>query len=115
MAMKQTRLAVIFSSIITMFALVGCVNYKAQEADVNDSLSLCALPESKDPKDECTCLKEAISALNLFAERMNDSKYAAHYQVMSRQKIQVIQNRADKIGCKFLTPDYSSLPFPDAT
>lgn len=84
-----------------MFVLAGCATSGLPEPDYYELLSLRSLPKGNELKDECTCLTEDINALNSFAEKMNNSRFAVHYYAMSQQKILVIQNRADEIGCEY--------------
>jgi len=86
---------------LALFLLVGCATNETGQADRYELLSLRSLPKGNELKDECTCLNEDIVALNAFAEKMNNSRYAVHYQAMSHQKIAVIHDRADTIGCKY--------------
>ena len=101
--MKQAAVTVMF---IGLAILAGCAANEPAQPDYYDLLSLRSLPKGDELKDECTCLNEDIVSLDAFAERMNNSKYAVHYQVMSQQKIAVIRERADVIGCKYPSPQY---------
>lgn len=96
--MKQVTIPLV---LINLVIISGCASTEPAQPDYSELLSLRSLPVGNELKDECTCLNEDINALNGFAERMNNSRYAAHYQVMSHQKIAVIQERADTIGCKY--------------
>ena len=89
---------------IIIFILAGCATTEPDQPDYYELLSLRYLPKGNELKDECTCLNDDINSLNKFAEKMNNSRYAVHYQAMSNQKILVIQDRADTIGCKYPTP-----------
>jgi len=101
--MRQVAYKVSLFFSITILTLAGCATNSVPETDRYELLSLRSLPKGSELKDECTCLNEDIVSLNAFAERMNDSKYAVHYHVMSQQKISLIQNRADNIGCNYPT------------
>ena len=98
--MNPSSIAAFFLVSSALFVLDGCATHDPSESSYNELLSFCSLPEGNAVKDECTCLKEAINGLYLFAERMNNSRYAAHYQAMSQQKISILKNRANEIGCK---------------
>ncbi len=86
---------------LVLFLLAGCATNETSQAGRYELLSLTVLPKGNELKDECTCLNEDIVALNAFAEKMNNSRSAVHYQAMSHQKIAVIQDRADTISCKY--------------
>jgi hypothetical protein len=100
MVMKQPTIAA-FLTIIVLFILEGCAANEPAQPDYYELLSLRSLPKGNELKDECTCLNEDIISLGEFAEKMNNSKYAVHYQAMSQQKISAIRGRADVIGCKY--------------
>lgn len=96
--MKLTNISCV---LIGLVILSGCATNEPVQPDKYELLSLRSLPTGTELKDECTCLNEDINDLNAFAEKMNNSRYALHYQAMSHQKISVIQDRADAIGCNY--------------
>ncbi len=99
--MRKTANSVALYISLVLFLLAGCASNETSQVDRYELLSLRSLPKGNELKNECTCLNEDIVALNAFAEKMNNSRYAVHYQAMSHQKIAVIQDRADTIGCKY--------------
>ena len=103
MTMKQSLITAILTMSLAIFILAGCATNDSLQPDHYELLSLRSLPKGNELKDECTCLNEDINALNAFAKKMNDSRYAVHYYALSHQKISVIQDRADAIGCKYPT------------
>ena len=104
--MKPSSITALFLVNLALFILAGCATHDPSESSYNDLLSFCSLPKGNEVKDECTCLNEAIIALDSFAEKMNNSRYAVHYQAMSQQKISILRDRADSIGCKYPAPQH---------
>ena len=104
MTMKQSPITAVLPVSLALFVLAGCATNDSLQPDYYELLSLRSLPKGNELKDECTCSNEDINALNAFAEKMNDSRYAVHYYALSHQKISVIQDRADAIGCKYTIP-----------
>lgn len=103
--MQQAHITVAFATSLTMLMLAACATNESVGPDYYELLSLRSLPKGNELKDECTCLNEDIVSLDAFAKKMNNSKYAVHYQAMSQQKISVIRDRANVIGCKHPMPE----------